>query len=114
MSTEDSIDVQGVTVTRSDVERELDWLISIEPDPRSPNAMDEYKRSMAIHADRIAQARAVLRRYGEQIQPVTFEAMQAAFYAITQGSKYTRDAISQSVAYSSLNRAWDGVNGWQK
>lgn len=77
-----------------------------------------YSHSITLYADIRASVspggtRTVFARYAHTIQPATLDAMKAEFYNITQSPKYTRDALSQSVAYSSLNSAWNGINGWR-
>ncbi|MDR5809294.1 hypothetical protein [Caballeronia sp. LZ019] len=101
-------------VSRDDVERELDWLISIEPEPEELDTMDDYERLMLPHQRRIEPAGTLLRQYGQQIRPATVEALRDEFYSITESDKYAFDPKAESVARSALSSAWAGLNGWQE
>ncbi|MEW6343033.1 MAG: hypothetical protein AB1704_20420 [Pseudomonadota bacterium] len=100
-------------VTAADLERVLDWLISIEPDPSAPDAMEQAKKNKTLHAARLVRTKEVIRRYANQIEPPTVEAMREEFYRITRRDKYTSDAVALSVVYATLHYGWNGINGWQ-
>lgn len=88
----------------------LDFMISLEPDYESPTAMEDYQAAIAVKHIEVTNATAIMRKYGEQIRPLTLERMQEVFYLITNSVRYRGD----SVVRSSLNAAWDGIEGWRK
>jgi hypothetical protein len=100
-------------VSRGDVEREIDWLISIEPNPESIDSMDNYRKIMSRHSIGINKANELIRKYGEQLTPPTLSTLQDEFYSITNSRKYSRNAKSQIIARSALNNAWSGIHGWR-
>ncbi|MDE2344401.1 MAG: hypothetical protein KGL63_13620 [Betaproteobacteria bacterium] len=109
-------------VDRLILEKALDFLISIEPDPEemaktcAEKGLDEreyYNKIQQLHEHDIKVAKAVLRQYAEQIVPRNREEMQRHFYSITNSKKYRRSQLVLSVTYASLNREWRGINEWQ-
>ena len=105
-------DVNG-QVNKDMLELALDFLISLEPDPELPNAMEIYDRKCEKHQKEIDKARKIIRWYGEQIEPKSLEFMQEKFYEITNSSKYRQSAIHCSVVYSTLNSVWNGIGPWR-
>ena len=103
----------GGEVSRPILEDALEFLISIEPDPDSPTAMEDYAENMRKHEKAVSMANEALRQYAEQIEPQTLSAMQNAYYSITNSSKFTSSAIRVSVVTSVLNSAWNGVGPWE-
>ncbi len=108
-------------VDENTLEAALDFLIAIEPDPDEfveecarlgVDDTEQYKSLQMQHAVSIKCAKAALKQYGRQITPATVEAMRDKFYEIVRSPKYQVSVVSVSVSYTSLNRAWDGINGW--
>lgn len=100
-------------IKRVELEKALDFLISIEPDPRSYDDMEEYHAIMKEHADKIEKVNNTIRKFGEQIEPLTLESMQAVYYSIINSNKYRESAIHQSVATTALSQCWKGIGPWR-
>ena len=58
-----------------------------------------------------AKAKDILRKYGEQIQPLTLERMQKVFYSILL--KYGTNRLNRAALYHALKWAWDGIGDWR-
>lgn len=59
------------------------------------------------------QAKSIIRKYGEQIEPKSLENMQKEFYTLVNSDKYRQSMIHQSVVYTSLNYNWDAIGPWR-
>jgi len=106
-------DVNG-KVDRSMLEGALDFLISLEPDPESPDAIELYDLNREKYKSEVVKANKIIRLYGEQIEPKTLEHMQEKFYEIVNSSKYQQSSLHSSVVYSSLSYGWNGIGAWQR
>lgn len=102
----------GGQVSRALLDDALEFLISLEPDPDSPEGMDEYEANCRRFDKNLSMADAAIRRFGEQIEPQTLEAMQNVYYSITNSPKYS-SPVHCSVVSSSLNHCWSGIGPWQ-
>lgn len=103
----------GGYVTRAMLEKAIDFIIILEPDPDDPNSDKIYSRRCKVYSDDIEMAEDAIRQYGDQIEPKTLENMQEEFYAITNSTKYRQTLIHNSVAYSCLNHGWDRIGPWR-
>jgi hypothetical protein len=101
-------------ISRQDVFKDLDWLISIEPDPETFESVEKYAQQMLPYESGISRANKAFASYALHFQPGTLAALQDEFYSITNCPRYSKDAISQSVARAYLTEAWHGIHGWQK
>lgn len=99
-------------VRASDVYASLDALVRIEPD--DAGSRGEYEAAMAPHRERIHTAMWILRRYAEQIEPQSLEAMRREYYMFTNDPRYLRTPLVSSVVTSALTEAWDGVGPWRR
>lgn len=100
-------------VSKELLESAIDFMISIEPNPASPNCDQEFKASRKKYATEIKMVGAAIRQYGHQISNKTIESMQDVFYSIINSDKYLQSSKYQSVAYTLLNYYWDGIGPWR-
>lgn len=103
----------GGPVSRQFLEEALEFLISLEPESDSSDAREVYDRNFQIYEKEIAMAEAAIRRYGEQIEPQTLEAMRSVYYSITNSPKFLSSAMRCSIVTSTLNSCWDGIGQWR-
>lgn len=107
-------DYDGRPVDESLLEKALDFMISLEPDPESPAAVKDYELALEANKDAVQKAKAIMRMYGRQITPLSLERIQEVFYDITDSGKYSSTRINCSVARACLTDAWHGIGDWRK
>lgn len=100
----------GGNVSRADVERALDLLVEIEPDPESEI---DYELAIRPYKEQIETANKIIKQFGEQIEPKTLEYMQEVFYSFTNSEKYRASNLSISVVRSALQYGWKNIGPWQ-
>lgn len=105
-------DFDGGPVDEILLEKALDFMIRLEKAERLRSAED-YELVHARHEGTIQQCARIIRAFGEQLEPQTFHALQAAFRSLVDSGKYARNSIVQTVARSVINEAWDGLCGWE-
>lgn len=108
------LNYDGAHVSRELLEEAIDFMISLEPDPESLRASEEYEENLDYFKSEIHQVKQIIRQFGEQIHPRTLENMQTVFYSVTNSKKYLASAIHCSVAYSCLESGWNGIGPWQQ
>lgn len=106
--------VLGTKVDRGLLELALDFIVSMETDDPGGEDLSDYEARLDANKERVAQAEIILRGYGEAIEPRTLEAMQEAYYSVTNSPKYLASAIACSAVAASLTDAWDGIGPWRK
>lgn len=106
----ESFSYHGGPVSHADLERALDFLVAIEPDPESEI---DYREAMLPYKEQTDMANRLIRQFGEQIEPKTLEHMQDVFYSFTNSTKYRATSLSISVVYSALNFGWKNIGPWQ-
>jgi hypothetical protein len=57
---------------------------------------------------------ATLRRFAEQIEPLTLEQMQHTYHAFTNHDRYLTSADVPAIATGALNDAWNGAGPWRR
>ena len=106
----------GVNVNHEKATEALSFLLAVElleekyleKDFNQPRGilLDHYQEEMEM-------AIATLRDYGEQLQPATLDKMRAEYYSwVNDRDKFTT-GLEVSIVSSYLQKAWDGINGWQ-
>lgn len=107
-------DYAGQEVDRILLEKALDFMISLDPDPSSPTAEEDYRERVISQAKEITNAENILRQFGKQINPLTLDRMQDVYYSITNSAKYRNSSLTCCVVRVSLNNAWNGIGNWAK
>jgi hypothetical protein len=100
-------------LTDADIREALDFLVAVEP-KRPPLTREEYQAAIAPYRTQIDAAMANLRRFAEEIEPLTLEQMQEKYYSFTNNRRYLVTSIVSSVVTTSLNQAWDHVGPWRR
>lgn len=103
----------GEDVDSSLLQNALDFLVDIEPHPTTFGDMDEYDKIMEPYEENIKKANAIVRKFGEQINPRTLAHMQEIYYSITNSEKYLKSAVAASVVQTTLEHEWDGIGPWK-
>jgi hypothetical protein len=103
----------GGTVSREVLEEALDFLISLETDENDIDS-NAYEKNIENAGENYLKAKTVIRNFGEQIAPRTLKNMQNVYYSFTNSLKYRANAITLSVATSSLNAGWHGIGEWRQ
>jgi hypothetical protein len=98
---------RGGIVDRDMVEAALDFYILIEPDPFGRGGGDRAKFTQEL-----INARRIIRRYGEQVVPLTVERLQDHFYSFSNSDKYRYSMETISVVRTAISTAWEGLGGW--
>jgi hypothetical protein len=104
----------GGEVSRQVLDAAIDFMVSIEPNPISATADQEFEESRNKYNAEINMVYAAIRQYGYQITDKTLENMQDIFYSITNSDKYLQSLKHQSMVYNLLNYYWDGIEPWKR
>jgi hypothetical protein len=99
---------QGGRVVRAQVEAALDFYILIEPDGFGQGGGSPNK---FVHER--ANARRIIRQYGEQFLPCRLETLQNEFYSFSNSNKYRYSAETISVVRTVISTSWEGLAGWR-
>jgi|SRR5476651_389341 len=98
----------GGHVERPQVEAALDFYIMLEPDGLGRGGADRIKFTKEL-----ANARRIIRQYGEQFMPCKIEVLQDQFYSFSNSNKYRYSMETISVVRTVLSVAWEGLAGWR-
>lgn len=96
-----------MSITLEQVERAIDFFIMLESLPVDYDELKTYNRHT------YTRFQALIRQYGEEMQPASLEQMQAVFYQITNSPKYLVTRTANSIARTVLSSNWDGIGEWR-
>lgn len=74
----------------------------------------DYTAAIAQKADDILDAKIVLMRLGEWLQPASLQEMQEVFYRLTLAERFQRSVVAAIAVRSHLSDAWHGIGPWRK
>ncbi|TFL14061.1 hypothetical protein CSC67_07785 [Pusillimonas caeni] len=97
-----------MTTDFEDFKRALEYLALIEPDP---DTCEDYDLAVAPYIERIEEAHAVIRAYGQYLAPSGLGLMQFQLYEVLFAQT---DAGAASIMKTAVNTLWDGVGEWNK
>lgn len=106
-------DYNGEHVDKSLFEKALDFLIFIKHNPDSPTIKEEYVNTIAATILEYAKAKAIVRKFGEQITPQTPQHMKDIRRSIVNAPQYSNDPTLLSIATAVINRTWQGIGNWK-
>jgi hypothetical protein len=98
----------GGHVDREQVEAALDLYIMIEPDGFGHGGANPAK-----FVKELANAKQIVRRYGQQFLPCDLTVLQDEFYSFSNSDKYRYTAETISVVRTVLSVNWEGLAGWR-
>ncbi|MGL1446955.1 hypothetical protein ACSTIZ_00410, partial [Vibrio parahaemolyticus] len=78
---------EGHLLDESHVEKALDFLVAIEPDPQ-PDTIEDYRAAIAPYQEQAAAAIRTIRRFAEETTPMSLEQLQRDYYAFLDNPRY--------------------------
>lgn len=85
----------GGTVSRAKLKEALDFFLSLEPTSSVPLSehMQYYEDNCQKYDKEILMAENAIKKYGEQIEPMTIENMRKEFYEVIGTFQYRRTGL---------------------